>query len=132
MQTLADFVGIPYEPRGTPPQSADCWSLILAYAQSMLHQNWPPYFYDASHYMSDARKIINATIEEPGANWERVDTPRHGDVLIFRFKGFPVHCGVYIERDQMLHTMRGRNSTIEPLEHWRENLVAVFRWKGAP
>ena len=132
MPTLADYVGIPYKPKGIPPEAADCWSLVRDYAFCMLGQDWPPYMYDAETYMSDARKIIVAEMVAPGGCWERVDTPRHGDLLIFKLKGYPVHCGVYLEKGNMLHTMKGRNSTIEPLENWRENLVVVYRWKGQP
>jgi hypothetical protein len=132
MKSLVDYVGIPYAPRGKPPVSADCWSLIADYAKTILAQEWPPYLYDTAHYMTDARRIIAAHILEPGACWELAETPKHGDVLIYKLKGFPVHCAVCLDKGLMLHTMRGRNSTIEPQETWRENLVAIFRWKGTP
>jgi cell wall-associated NlpC family hydrolase len=132
MRTLADFVGIPFEARGTPPASADCWSLARDYANGVLGLSWPTYMYDPTCYMADARRIITAHLIEPGACWEKVTTPRHGDLLLFRLKGFPVHCAVYLDKGNMLHTLRGRNSTVEPLENWRENLVMIYRWKGTP
>jgi cell wall-associated NlpC family hydrolase len=130
MRRLADFVGIPYKPHGIPPEAADCWSLVRDYAQEALDQHWPPYMYDAHTYMSDARRIIAQEMLEPGGCWERVDKPQHGDLLIFKLKGFPTHCAVYLEKDQILHTMHGRNSTVEPLDNWRENLVVIYRWKN--
>lgn len=131
MATILDFIGLPYEPTGTPPAGADCWTLAKAYAAQVLGQDWPPYMYDKARYMEEAQILIDSEISNLGERWEKVETPEHGDLLIFRVRGYPIHCAVYLGRGEILHTLKGRNSCVEPLPVWAERLVGIYRWKGS-
>ncbi len=132
MRSLHDYIGIPYVLRGDPPKGADCYTLVKHYANLMLGQHWPEYMYDIRENFDEASQCILAEITEPGGRWRKVENRCHGDMLIFRFRGQPIHCGVYIGLDDnlMLHTMKGRMSCLEPLAHWMHNLVGSYRWGG--
>jgi cell wall-associated NlpC family hydrolase len=130
---LLDYIGIPYEAGGLPPVGADCYTLVRHYAATVRGQRWPEYMYDHSQRMlADATRLILAEMKELGGRWKPVvhEEYGHGDLLLFRIKGHPVHCGIYVQDGLFLHTMAGRMSCLEPLDNWRDALVGAYRWDG--
>lgn len=130
MKTLIEYIGIPYAPRGIMPAEADCWTLVKTYAELVLGQRWPDYMYDVETFLQDASRHIVREMKSLGPVWQQVDSPDHGDLMLFRFHGHITHCGIYIGEGQMLHTMKGRSSCVEPIDLWRDRLAGTFRWVG--
>ena len=133
MKTLIDFIGIPYQPRGIPPKAADCWTLIRSYAENVLEQNWPERMYDDDdRFLDQAAQLLILELEaiSLGKRWRPVDRIAHGDVLLYRFRGQVSHCAVCVGSGDMLHSLQGRMSCIEPMSNWTDRLYGAFRWTG--
>ena len=125
------YVGIEFASRGRTRESGlDCWGLVrLVYAERY-GVTLPDYLGDYSN-AEDPRDVAGVVRRATGAggSWTRVDSPKVGDVAVFRIEGEEAHVGLYIGAGRMLHALRGARSVIEdpssPL--WRPRLVGWFR-----
>lgn len=127
---LHNWIGIPYAVRGNPPESADCWTLVRAYAKQELGLLFPEYMYDIQYNMQAAARHIMREMRALDGNWKKVEHPTIGDLLVYRMAGHPTHCAIYVGAGDLLHTREGHNSCLEPLENWRDNFVGAYRWNA--
>jgi cell wall-associated NlpC family hydrolase len=53
-----------------------------------------------------------------------------GDVLMFRLQGVPVHAGVVVDNDKMIHSLPGHACVFEQYSgvRWRRRIEGVYRW----
>jgi cell wall-associated NlpC family hydrolase len=126
---LLNYIGIPYEERGEPPKSADCWTLIRHFAKNELGLSLPAYMYSASTILSDAAELL--ATKPLGDEWESLQQPQEGAVLLFTLAGATTHCGLYLGGGDFLHTLAGRQSCVERLtdNSWNKRLAGIYRWK---
>jgi cell wall-associated NlpC family hydrolase len=123
---VTPYVGIPYK-----VGEADCWTLCRDFAASELNIYFPEYMYDTGKYMQESETIIAQERSMLGMRWIEVVEPEIGDILIMRIKGRALHCAIYIGDDLFLHTLEGRNSTVEDINgHWAQSICGFFRWIG--
>jgi len=55
-----------------------------------------------------------------------------GDIMLFRNRLAPSHCGIYIGGGYMIHSHRARGVCREELrEYWLDGCVGAYRWEGA-
>ena len=127
--SLRDYVGIPYEIRGTPPHSADCYSLICYYAKQERGFELPPYVYTVSDNYERATEFIAEAEAQMGTRWRKVEKQPDA-VVVFRVKGLPMHCGIMVNEWEFLHSIIGRNSSIENIQdfYWRKRVTGYFRY----
>lgn len=134
---MIEFLQIPYEPRGTPPEAADCWTLSRYFLEREFgFKELPAYYYDVDDHGPVAGPLMVREITDVHGRWARVsdDAWQRGDLLIFRHRGAPWHIGVFLGssggRQVFLHTSHGHSSCVEDVDAWRHRLVAVRRWTG--
>lgn len=131
---LARWVGIPY---GFQGRALDCWSLCRAFARKELGQEFPEFMFDKSDEEAylEAGRIHIATQAALGTHWRPVSEPDVGDVLLIRIKGHPCHCGIFVGPvdgvPTFLHTLKGRNSSLESLTFWKQQIDAAYRYHPA-
>lgn len=125
---LRPFIGIPYQDRGSTFQGCDCWGLVWLFHAEMLNRLIPRY----DGYESAEGADIPDRISTGWRQWTQVDPANMepGDVLALRLGRSPVHCGVYVGRGMMLHTLKGRESCTEHVDRgfWKNNIVRIGRW----
>jgi len=53
-----------------------------------------------------------------------------GDLMVFRIRGMPVHVGVVLTQNHMIHTLPGHNSAMERYDsvQWARRIEGVYRW----
>lgn len=130
MNPLTYYVGIPYRAGAIPPDGADCWTLAKTYAADILGQRWPSYLYDINDiYRTGSRQII-AQMADLGNRWRATMPNSPGTLLIIRMRSIPIHCAVMVNNRDMLHTLEGRNSCIEPVRRWDNNIIGAYKWIG--
>jgi cell wall-associated NlpC family hydrolase len=128
--TLDQFIGIPYQNRGSSFKGCDCWGLVWLFHRHALNQEIPRYEGYADAESPSMRNYIverwNAWVSVELANIEL------GDVLALKVGGLPVHCGVYAGHGRMLHVLEGRMSCLEPVARglWKNAIVRIGRWKS--
>jgi len=116
-KTLGDFVGIPYKKGGDSRAGADCWGVVLM-ALEGVHGIKVDEQRGCTAEGAELAHVIAETAS--GANWQRVDEPEDGDVVVMvsRHSMRPEHVGLY-GGGKVLHSMRPRPdcaSAIHPLK----------------
>jgi cell wall-associated NlpC family hydrolase len=128
---IAQYIGLPYQVHGVPPHGADCWSLARHFAKNELGISLPVFFYDELTLQQDSARNIIREMKDT-AKWVWKDAPDAlGDIILFNLMGYPVHTGIYLGDGDFLHTLKGRNSSIERLTDasWRNRITGVAAWK---
>ena len=121
---VTEWVGVPYQ-----IGKSDCWSLVRDFAATELGIEFPVYCYDLGKYMDDSEIIIAQERSMLGRRWVQVYPPEVGDILIMRIKGRALHVGIYIGDNLFLHTLEGRNSTVEDIDgQWAQSIEGYFRF----
>lgn len=130
VQALANLVGIPYASGGRDrSQGLDCWGLIRVAALELFGTEVPDY----TGYESSCDQAQTAPLFAARHVWTRISkgSEQPGDVLVLRLSGYPIHAGICLGGDKMLHTLVGRNSCIErydSLTPWFRRIEGAYRW----
>lgn len=121
------FLGIPYVNRGASFEGCDCWGLVCLFHQEVLGRRLTGPSYDDAESPG-----ISAVIRQGWVQWRQISLGEaaRGDVLALKVANDPVHCGVVLDRQSMLHILEGRNSCIESYRagFWSNRIVRVGRW----
>ena len=100
---FADLLRMPYVDGAVPPRGVDCYTLVREYLRR-------------AGVDIPADPLVASTLPE----WKRVTGPfRRGDVVTFQvenFAGFADHIGVIVSDGFLLHAMRKRGVTLEPID----------------
>lgn len=136
MNNYDRYIGIPYVVGGEPPRGADCWTLCRHILKMEHRVDAPRYFYSEATLTSDCVALISEQSAMTDV-WEEVTRKpidatliRPGDILLMTLVGYLQHCGIVVKNGEFIHTLRERNSTIEPVRLWANHIDAVMRWRG--
>jgi len=130
----ASYVGLPYRDKGRGPDAFDCWGLVRAVLADVFHAELPDYA-DAYTDAADRDSVAAAVQAGLREGWQRVASPREGDLLILRVAGRPWHCAVMVAPRMFLHCpppdARGRQllSCIERVDApmWARRIEGYYR-----
>jgi hypothetical protein len=123
-----DYIGIPYLSGGRDRAGSDCWGLVRLVYREQYGIDLPSYGeidYDAANIAQTAGLIADHRDQ-----WQDVQDPCAGDVVLLRIEGYPAHVGVMIDATRMLHVHRdGLTSCIERLDggSWRHRIEGYYR-----
>jgi cell wall-associated NlpC family hydrolase len=117
---LRRLVGIPYEFRGDGARTMDCWQLVVRAARDLFGRDYPAYQVER---LRDVPLVVRAHLDE----WTEVDEPRAGDVVLLSHH--LLHCGIMLDGVRFLHTMKGRDSSIERIDSllWKHRVLRSER-----
>lgn len=134
--TDKQYVGIPYAVRGKPPVCGDCWTVCRYFLARELRIQAPCYMYSAATLTEDSTGLIS-TLSALEQDWLKVTARpvdlalmKRGDLLIMTVAGHLQHCGMYLGDGEFIHSLIGRNSTLERVARWHTHIDAAMRWKG--
>lgn len=123
------YLGIPFLRGGSDHVGADCWGLVrLVYRERYRIELPDPGPYD------DSREAMLALVRQEMPRWRRVEAADEGDVALFYLAGAPVHVGVCVAPNFVLHVSSGHPSRIDRLDSplLRGRLEGVYRWIDRP
>lgn len=126
MVSFNKYVGIPFKEKGQDWDGCDCWGLVRLFYRT----EYGVILTDLTTYYKDTSDKINigqaAEIEKHNARL--TDSPKEGDVILFRFFGYPMHVGIYINDQKMLHVMKGIDAIIERHDKspWKHRKLGVY------
>jgi len=119
---------LPYQIGGRSRDGIDCWGLVWLFYKEQMGIEIPKYDdpyqtksdYDLALYLMRCKKT----------NWQKVDEPQNGDVVLAKDMSHPIHVGIYKERNKMLNIRAQGTPVIEPLDgmEWKHNLLGFYRW----
>lgn len=126
------YIGIEYKTKGvTLAEGLDCLSIIeLIYKKE---KNIILPFNEHLELENDDQMEIatNAIILER-KKWKRLDWPEDFCVININIFGYPIHFGLCISDEYMIHSLKGHNSAIERFTgmKWSHRVEGFYRYIG--
>lgn len=115
---MRQYIGIPYVEGGRDYEGADCWGLVRLYYQTEYGIELPGL--DGRYRVHDSQEVADLVDEiKPTISATPVEWPQQGDVVVIKFRGYPMHTGIFIPGNRVLHTLSGTESVLEPLDRGR-------------
>lgn len=132
----AQYIGLPFEPRGRGPSAYDCYGLVRLVMAEQFGIDLPSYAgsYDGTgrEHVAELGRLVDATrplldLDEIPAGAERL-----GDAILLRALGQPSHIGLVIEPGLMLHTEAGTDSALADYTamNWSRRVLGFYRHRG--
>lgn len=125
------YVGLLYKSLGRDKNGIDCYGLVRLFYRDELGIKLPSLNgkYDDSENGDQTGAVVTSEIK---SRWKKIDSPRYGDVVVFRMRHMATHIGVVLDDSTFLHALKGRNSCIERLTHilWRSRIYGYYRLRG--
>lgn len=108
---------VPFVERGRDYEGLDCWGLAVLFYRDVLGIEIPSYL-DTYESTSEHRAIFKA-FAAGKTLWRKVDRPATGDLALILRKNLPIHVGVVLEDDLVLHAEVHVGTVIESLDQMR-------------
>ena len=128
---VAQYVGLPYRPGGRDRAGIDCWGLYALVMREQFGMELPPYEGPPWGSAATGRGIAKAAAEY-AQQFTQIEPPaaKLGDAILIRSYGMPIHLGMVVGRELMLHAAEYQTSVIarynSPL--WASRIVSFYRW----
>ena len=125
-----EYIKIPFEERGRQVDGADCWGLVRIIYHRELGVQLPILQKYTSTKDKDALPTI---IQEESSTWQpvKLGDEQPFDVAVFNMCGVPMHVGVVVRQNFMIHCERGSGTTLEDYtdRKWCNRLVGFYRYE---
>ena len=123
------YIGIPYKAKGTTIDALDCLGLIEVIYREIFNVILPKY----NHVDTDDMQLAKDVLESNKPGWVKLDKPKENCVVLFRIADYPIHMGIVLDNNYMLHTLKGHNSAIERFTgaKWNKRIEGYYDYKGA-
>ena len=122
-----NYTDVPFLNKGTDTNGWDCYQLCKYLSRKHFDKRLP----DVTSYINanDPDEVIN-TIREQVLNWVPVEKPKLGDVILFKFRGYPVHCGFVLDNVWMIHVMENCMTAVEKYKQfpWNQRYDSAYRY----
>ena len=122
-----DYVGLPFVDGGRTRAGVDCYGLVRLVLREQFGISLPDYG-DVYQSVRERETIAGALTQEK-SRWVNIEQPHAaqlGDVALFRVGGLPLHCGLVLSPDVMLHVCQGCETVVEEMH----GLVWGARFEG--
>lgn len=110
------LIGVPYVKR-------NCWELVRDFYKIV-------YDVELKHYcdsIPDSRDDIKSMIYSNVGDFEKVDKPLFGDLIIVMIRGIESHIAVYLGNGKMLHSSKTTGSVIDRVAKWERTISGYYR-----
>ena len=124
------YVGLPYAAKGRTRAGLDCWGLVRLVYADQFGIALPSL---AEQYKAGDAASETETVAREREGWERTQTPRTGDVAIFRILGEETHVGLITQPGFFLHVRAGQDAVVDRLDspRWKQRLTGIYRYRAA-
>lgn len=122
MKTYPNFshlIGVPYT-------NQNCFELVKAFYRDVFSIDVKHYCDTVPTKRSDIQNLIYSNI----GDFEKVEHPRFGDIVVLRVYGLESHIGIYIDEDRILHASRIAGSIIDRSSRWKNLISGFYRLRG--
>jgi len=99
------YLGKPWMPGAKGPDAFSCWGLVQAVYLERFGIDLPDFAPADWQNLRDFAKVFSEE-QESRDNWIEVKTLRPLDVILLGRSSFPVHCGLWVTPDRVLHSLQ--------------------------
>ena len=128
----AKYVGLPYCDKGRSREGFDCWGLVRHVLADEFGIHGLPDYVNEYSSASDRESVTKIVCSGKADGWKQVAVPNPGSVVILQIAGHPWHCGVVVNAEWMLHTLKGVDVCLERLDSpvWRNRIEGFYQYVG--
>jgi len=101
----------------------DCWGIVVEFYSYELNIELKNYYEE----IPNNRKVANSLIYSNMGDFEKVETPNYGDIILMKYKGVESHIGVYLGKGKMLHTTETTDCVVENISKWEGLITGFYR-----
>ncbi len=125
------YANIPYVDNGRDEKGVDCWGLTRLFYKKEFGISLPSY---TEEYTSPKEKLeVSNAIKKHKIDWIEIPAGEElfGDVIILRLAGYPLHIGIVISSEMMLHTLKKIGTCVEAYNSkmWKNRIFGFVRHK---
>ncbi len=112
------FVGISYK-------ELNCWDLAVKFYYEILGIDLRNFYSGPVPDRVSTKNLIYTNIGE----FERVERPEFGDIILMKFRGIESHIAIYVGGGKFLHSTVVSGSVIDRVSRWHLLVVGYYRVK---
>ena len=122
------YVGIPYRVKGLTLDGCDCFSLIDIILRKEFNIKLPMYEHLDTVEMDTTSEYIE--IQKDG--WIKLSKPEPNSIILLNICGYPVHMGLVLDDEYMIHSLKGHDSVIEKFTgmKWNKRTEGFYRYEA--
>lgn len=125
-RTSVDFsslIGVPYS-------EMNCWELCQRFYEKVFGVELKHYYEDRS--IQDRPLDVNCLIYSSIGDFEKVEFPKFGDLILIKVRGIESHIAIYLDGGMMLHASKSVGSSMDRIAKWERLIVGYYRIKEKP
>lgn len=122
---LEQYIELEFEDNGRG-EKYDCWGLAIRILKDEFNYTLPDF---SKEYSSSNDKFnIPLLVARERTNWNKKSTPEQGDVVLFNIGGYPLHVGIVVSKDTMIHISKGVNACLEKFtsKKWAKRIEGFY------
>jgi cell wall-associated NlpC family hydrolase len=108
---------------GTPYDILDCWGVVRTFYLLEYGIDLKEYYKEIPSSREQAKDLVYLGMKD----FERVEKPEYGDILLIKLFGIECHIAVYLGRGKILHTQEKTGCMIDNLFKWEKTVSGIFR-----
>jgi len=125
---VAQYIGLPYASKGEGNEF-DCWTLVKHIYKKELGIILP----DNDNYThAENIETVENNMQDNIKKWVKLDKPEPFCLIIMNILNHPIHIGLCLDDQHMIHTMAGHNSAIEKhtAMKWNKRIEGMYKWQS--
>jgi hypothetical protein len=121
------YIGIPYVEKGRVDTGIDCWGLARLIYKNEYNISLPSF---SAEYQTEDSDRIEELFAQYKEGWEESNSPKEGDIVVFRIFGYESHVGVAVSATHFIHSREGRDTVIESFSNpkWARRITGFYKY----
>ncbi len=111
---------------GTSYEEKDCWQIAKDFYSMVFGVSLGRIYDGPPQERKDTELLVKKYIEE----FEKVDTPKFGDLILFNIRGLESHIGVYVGEERFIHSSKRIGCVIDLITRWEKLIVGYYTLRG--
>lgn len=128
-----EYRKIPFLEKGRDEKGVDCWGLVRLIYKIEKSIELPSYaeLYEDTEQADVISRLIEQEKKIHWLEFPKDITPEPFDVIILRMRNRPMHVGIVIDQDDMIHCVDKVGVAVESYRRmkWKDNVLGFARWK---
>lgn len=109
------YVGLPFVDHGRDFQGVDCWGLVALVLWHERRITVPSYGETSARDLAAVAGLVKT--ESAGEPWSRITQPRAFDVAVMCRRHAPVHVGIMVSGNEIMHVEEKISAVVVPIDH---------------